>query len=183
MTLHFGNAGREVRGGWFDRPVEDAGVAAVAVLVIGFGNVLLGDDGAGVRLVDRLGRRIGPGVCTCIDGGTMSFTLLPYVEAARSLLLVDAAELHEAPGALRLYENGAMDDFLKSRRRRTVHEVGLTDLLDMARLRDCLPATRALLCIQPGAIDWSEALSPPVAAALQEGVGRAASLIARWTAA
>ncbi len=46
---------------------------------------------------------------------------------------------------------------------------GLIDLLDMARLRDCLPPRRALLCIQPGRIDWSEELSAPVAVALDRG--------------
>ena len=73
-----------------------------------------------------------------------------------------------------------MDDFLCSTRRRTVHEVGLIDLLDMARLRGCLPPRRALLCIQPGRIDWSEQLSTPVAAALPEAVRQAAALLERW---
>ena len=59
-------------------------------------------------------------------------------------------------GAIAPFEGAAMDEFLRSTRRRTVHEVGLIDLLDMARLRDCLPPRRALLCIQPGRIDWSE---------------------------
>jgi len=61
-----------------------------------------------------------------------------------------------------------------------VHEVGLIDLLDMARLQDCLPLRRALLCIQPLRIDWCETLSAPVAAALAEAGRMAAATLQRW---
>ena len=73
-----------------------------------------------------------------------------------------------------------MDRFLVSRRRRTVHEVGLIDLLDMARLQDCLPIRRALLCIQPARIDWRGSLSAPVEAAFAGAVERARALLERW---
>jgi hydrogenase maturation protease len=154
-----------------------------APLVLGFGNVLLGDDGAGVQLVERLRSELDPSACECIDGGTLSFSLLSYVEATNSMLVVDAAELNRPPGTVELFEGAAMDDFLKSVRRRTVHEVGLIDLLDMARLRDCLPKQRALLCIQPGLVDWCETLSLPVAQALPEAAGRARALLDRWNTA
>jgi hydrogenase maturation protease len=149
-------------------------------LVMGFGNVLLSDDGAGVRLMERLRSDLGPGVAQFIDGGTMSFSLLPYVEAATSMLVIDAAHHDGEPGSVRLFEGAAMDRFLKSSRRRTVHEVGLIDLLDMARLQDCLPVQRALLCIQPLHILWSEGLSAPVSDSLADGVRHGADLLQRW---
>jgi hydrogenase maturation protease len=170
------------------RPAQyGAGVAApeflVAspALVLGFGNVLLSDDGAGIRLVERLRSELGPNAALFVDGGTLSFSLLSYVEATDSMLVVDAADLESAPGAVRLFEGAAMDEFLKSARRRTVHEVGLIDLLDMARLQGCLPSRRALLCIQPGLIDWCETLSASVAEALPEATRQARALLHRWT--
>jgi hydrogenase maturation protease len=150
-------------------------------LVLGFGNVLLSDDGAGVRLVERLRSELGSHAAEFVDAGTLSFSLLSYVEATDSLLVVDAADLNSAHGTVRLFEGGAMDDFLKSARRRTVHEVGLIDLLDMARLQDCLPGRRALLCVQPGVIDWCDTLSASVAAALPEAARQARVLLHRWT--
>jgi hydrogenase maturation protease len=149
-------------------------------LVLGFGNVLLSDDGAGVQLLEQLRSQHGPQTANFIDAGTLSFSLLPYIEAANSMLVIDAADINDRAGAIVLYEGDAMDAFLQSTRRRTVHEVGLIDLLDMARLRDCLPARRALLCIQPGRIDWSEQLSTPVAAALPEAARQASALLQRW---
>jgi hydrogenase maturation protease len=169
------------------------------LLVLGFGNVLLGDDGAGVRILERLraeqlqieallvaqlgeAASLAPAAAPdCyLDAGTLSFSLLSYVEAAGALLVIDAAELDAPPGTIAVFEDAAMDDFLRSARRRTVHEVGLTDLLDMARVMDCLPARRALLCIQPAVIDWSDGLSPPLAAALPAAVTRAQELFERW---
>jgi hydrogenase maturation protease len=149
-------------------------------LVLGFGNVLLSDDGAGVQILERLRSELGPDAAHFIDAGTLSFSLLPYIEAANSMLAIDAADINHSAGAVALYEGEAMDAFLKTTRRRTVHEVGLIDLLDMARLRDCLPARRALLCIQPGRIDWSEQLSTPVAAALPDAARQASALLERW---
>jgi hydrogenase maturation protease len=149
-------------------------------LVLGFGNVLLSDDGAGVQILDRLRSGFDPDAAHFIDAGTLSFSLLPYIEAANALLAIDAADIDGCPGTIGLYEEAAMDAFLRSTRRRTVHEVGLIDLLDMARLRDCLPDRRALLCIQPGRIDWTEELSPCVAAALPDAARQASALLQRW---
>ena len=151
-----------------------------AALVIGFGNVLLSDDGAGVQLVERLRTDLGPSNAQFIDGGTLSFSLLSYIESTDSMLVVDAADIGGVPGTIALFEGASMDAFLMSARRRTVHEVGLIDLLDMARLQDSLPSRRALLCIQPHRIDWSETLSAPVAQALPEAVKQGKALLWRW---
>jgi len=149
-------------------------------LVLGFGNVLLSDDGAGIRLVERLRSELGTDAAEFVDGGTLSFTLLSYLEATDSMLVIDAADLDSPPGTVFLFEAAAMDEFLMSSRRRTVHEVGLIDLLDMARLQDCLPGQRALLCIQPGRIDWCETLSAPVTEALPEAARQARATLHRW---
>src|SRR6202050_2780712 len=154
--------------------------AASPALVLGFGNLLLSDDGHGVKCVEGLGGEPGGDAATFVDGGTLSFSLLSYIESTDSMLVIDAADLESAPGTVHLFEGAAMDRFLASTRRRTVHEVGLIDLLDMARLQDCLPSRRALLCIQPWRIYWSEALSAPVAEALPEAGRQAQALLQRW---
>jgi hydrogenase maturation protease len=165
-----------------------AGAAAYQLLtpralVLGFGNVLLSDDGAGIRLVERLRTELGADAAEFVDGGTLSFSLLPYLEATHSMLVIDAADLDGEPGAIGLFDGAGMDEFLKISRRRTVHEVGLIDLLDMARLMGCLPDQRALLCIQPGRIDWCETLSDCVAQAMPEASRQARATLERWTQA
>jgi hydrogenase maturation protease len=146
-------------------------------LVLGFGNVLLGDDGAGIRVMQGLTDQVD---AECVDGGTLSFNLLGYVEAAASMLVIDATNIERPAGSLALFEGPAMDRFLTGARRRTVHEVGLIDLLDVARLLGCLPERRALLCLQPERIDWSTALSAPVERSLDEATIMAKTLLQQW---
>ena len=62
----------------------------------------------------------------------------------------------------------------------SVHEVSLADLLDMARLTDSLPPRRALIGIEPGIVDWGDALTPAVDAAIPEAMSRAQELLTRW---
>jgi hydrogenase maturation protease len=150
------------------------------VLVLAFGNVLMGDDGAGVRLMERLSVELDAGVAQFVNGGTMSFSLLAFVEAARSMLIVDAADIHGPPGGFALYEGRAMDEFLSGFRRRRVHETGLIDLMDIARMLRCIPDQRALLCIQPQRVDWSMTLSDPVESAFPAAVTEVRALLRRW---
>lgn len=162
---------------------SDVAIAAAVAplpLVLGIGNVLLSDDGAGVKLVEWLCCELGADAASFVDGGTLSFSLLSYIESTDSMLVLDAADLGSAPGTLGLFEGPAMDRFLASARRRTVHEVGLIDLLHMARLQRCVPSRRALLCIQPCRIEWSETLSAPVAQNLPAAGREACALLQRW---
>lgn len=155
-------------------------VPAAEVLVLAFGNVLLGDDGAGVRLMERLSAELDAGAAQFVNGGTISFSLLSFVESARSMLIVNAADIHGPPGSFALYEDRAMDEFLSGFRRRTVHEAGLMDLMDIARMLRCVPEQRALLCIQPQRVDWSMTLSDPVENAFPAAVRAVRLLLRRW---
>jgi hydrogenase maturation protease len=181
VSLTVGKSGYEDNrtGNAFDATAA-MGKATPTALVLGIGNVLLGDDGAGVRLVERLRSELGADAANFVDGGTLSFSLLPYIESTDSMLVIDAADFEGTPGSVELFEGAAMDRFLASVRRRTVHEVSLIDLLDMARLRDCLPSRRALLCIKPLRVDWGETLSRPVADALCGAAQRARTLLSGW---
>jgi hydrogenase maturation protease len=150
------------------------------VLVLGVGNSLLTDDGAGVhaalRLRDRTGAR--PDV-TILDAGTLSFSLLSELGRADALIAIDAARGVGRPGDVRVCEGTEFDRFVQ-RSGRSVHEVGLSDLLDMARLSGQLPQHRVLIGIEPQTIDWGLELSPPVAAALPRCVAVALDFIDRW---
>lgn len=149
-------------------------------LVLGIGNTLLTDDGIGVQVVKALqaATDLPPGV-ECLDAGTLSFTLLGLLNPETRLIVVDAARLGLAPGAITCVEGQAMDQLVR-RRLGTMHEVGLADVLDMARLTDQLPERRALIAIQTQSTDWGDAPSPTVAAALHPALDQIHALIRRW---
>ena len=135
-------------------------------LILGIGNTLLSDEGVGVRMLAYLDRHF-PELANVsyLDGGTLSFTLAPWIEEADNLIVVDAAELKAAPGTVEVFEGPEMDRF-SCKTKRSVHEVSLGDLLAIAHLTGALPENRILVAIQPQELDWGSCLSNPVKHAL-----------------
>ncbi len=152
-------------------------------LILGIGNTLLRDEGAGVHAIRMLAERVaGRDDIELMDGGTLSFTLAGAIGDAAQLIVIDAAQLDGKPGATRVFEGEQMDMFVGGNRKRSVHEVSLIDLLMIARLAGQLPQRRALIGIQPQDIEWGETPSPPVAAAIRLACDHALQLIEEWHA-
>jgi len=151
------------------------------ILVLGIGNTLLMDEGAGVHVLSAL--RAGPALpddVELLDGGTLSFTLAGPIQDADALIVVDAANIDSPAGHWRLMEGDAMDAFLLGNRKSTVHEVGLTDLRAIALLAGHWPARRAMLAIQPQVMDWGEAPTAVVAAAIPAVAAAIFDLVGAW---
>lgn len=151
--------------------------AAPRVVVIGIGNNLLGDDGAGIHVVELLRSEEWPAAVEILDGGTLSFSLLEYIEAADLLIVVDAAFLDASPGTVAVFRNAELDAFLATSRRPSVHEINLLDLLGAARLRGRLPREYALVAIEPANIDWNSQPSTEIVDAIAVARDRVAELI------
>ena len=148
------------------------------ILVLGIGNTLLIDEGVGIFAMRELETRYGHrDDMEFLDGGTLSFTLAVPIAECDALLVIDAAELEAAPGTVRSFEGAELDRFLGASRKSSVHEVGLLDLMSISMLSGRWPQRRALIGIQPAVIDWGEALSPVVAAALPEVCAKADEII------
>jgi hydrogenase maturation protease len=151
------------------------------VLVLGLGNILLGDDGVGVHVVRRLATEpaLPPGLQP-LDGGTMGFRLMDVFAKSDAILLVDAVQLGGRAGTIRLLETDELNRHVRRGGRVSAHEAGLVDLLTLARLEGCTPARVALLGIEPQSIDWDEALSPPVTDALPAACRLAIKTVLQW---
>ncbi len=150
-------------------------------MVLGIGNTLLQDEGAGVHAMRQLQREFaGRTDIEFIDGGTLSFSLAGPIGEAGCLLVIDAAELGDKPGTVSVFCDAEMDRFLGANRKRSVHEVGLLDLLAVAHLTNSLPARRALVGIQPGMVGWGETPSAAVLSALPAACMRAREHILAW---
>ncbi len=150
-------------------------------LVLGVGNTILTDEGVGPWVVERL-RALNPDVpgVTWMDGGTLSFSIAASVEDAQYLIVVDATELKSEPGTVRVFVDEEMDEMLGGHGR-SIHEVGLMDLVNMARLTERLPQRRALVGIQPEIVDWGTEPTAAVGAAMPEAARAVATLIEGWT--
>jgi hydrogenase maturation protease len=150
-------------------------------LILGIGNTLLQDEGAGVHAVRQLAEQAARrDDIELMDGGTLSFSLAGAIEDAENLIVIDAAQYGGEPGTTRVFLGDQMDSFVGGNRKLSVHEVSLLDLLMIARLADRLPRQRALIGIQPHSIDWGETPSLPVAGAIRLACDQAMQLVAEW---
>lgn len=151
-------------------------------LVLGLGNILLSDEGVGVRAVERLLERYefpeGEGV-RVMDGGTLGLDLLPYVEDATRLLVLDAVQARKPPGTLVRLTGNEVPIFLDASMV-SPHQEGLHDLLAVAALKGYLPDEVVFWGVQIGDLAVGLALSDAVAAQVDALVEKALEELARW---
>ena len=150
-----------------------------STLVLGVGNALLADEGAGIHAMRYLEKHYDLTDVTYIDAGTLSFTLASDIADADHLIVFDAAQIGTAPGGIKVLQDEEVDEFLKSGKC-SVHEVGFADLMDIARLEGYMPERYALIGIQPETLGWGESPSEPVRRALPRAAANAAALVQRW---
>ncbi len=147
--------------------------------VIGLGNVVLSDDGVGVRAVQRLQDRhpLGDGV-ELVEGGTAGLLLLPLLADARRVIIVDAIDTGAPAGTLVRLDG---DDWASAFEfGMTPHDVGLVDLLGAAQLSGAWPEQLVLHGVQPASTEIGTELSAPIAAALDRLVDAVAAELSRW---
>lgn len=117
------------------------------IVVLGVGNTIMQDDGIGVRAVQALGQAYTlPSSVRLIEGGVAGIRLLPYIQDADDLLIVDAVSGSGPPGTI--YRLSSEEIPLARGPLMSAHEVGIAELISMADLLGKLPRTR-ILGIQP----------------------------------
>lgn len=143
----------------------------IPLLVLGLGNLLLEDDGVGSAAVAMLeSQYVAPDGVRVFDGGTLGLSLLPYVQDADALILVDAVRTDAAPGSLVRLDGGDVGPAVATRL--SPHQVGVADLLDGARWLGGYPLRVVLLGIVPASMELSLELSPMVKRAMPALVQR-----------
>lgn len=151
----------------------------MSTLILGLGNLLMGDDALGCRAVAELEKRyrFAPSVCV-LDGGTLGLDLLPWLEGRSRLLLIDALQMDAEPGALfRLQGEEVPRAFAH---KLSVHQMGLQDLLAIAELRGHLPPQLVVWGVQAEAIEMGMELSAAVAEAFEPLLSKVVLELKGW---
>ena len=135
------------------------------VVVLGVGNVLMSDEGAGVRCVEWLEAHaaLPPGVIA-IDGGTSTNELLEALEGLDLLIIVDAVVSDGPPGSLVRLEGDRIPQAFSNKL--SPHQHGINDLLAALQLIGRAPRRVVLFGVTPRRIELGLELSAEVAAAL-----------------
>ena len=105
-------------------------------LIMGLGNVLMGDEGIGVLSIEYLRDKELPEGVDLIDAGTGGFHLLSLFSQYDHFILIDAAISSSNPGDVKIMRPRFSSDFPRSL---TSHDIGLKDLVQTAELLGDLP--------------------------------------------
>lgn len=152
---------------------------AAKTLVLGVGNLLLSDEGVGVRVIERLAAAYElPQDVQILDGGTLGLDLLYYLEGVENLLMIDAVEMGKEPGTLLRLEGDDVPAFLSLKM--SPHQIGIPDMLFAAKLKDLYPRNVVLWGVQPGVLDTGLELSPAVAPQVDVLVNKVVEELDRW---
>lgn len=148
-------------------------------VVLGLGNVLMADDGVGLAALARLEDEwFIPHEVELVDGGTWGMNLLPVIERADRVIILDAIDLGDPPGTLIRLEGDEIPRFLGLKL--SPHQVDLREVLALAELRGTLPGQVIALGIQPARVEMSTTFSPEVAARLDQLIHLAADTLYDW---
>ena len=135
------------------------------IVIIGFGNLLMGDDGAGIQAAQKLMQASLPSNVEVIDGGVASFETLDEVRTADYIILIDVLAAGGQPGEL--YQLLSEDlECLKASQGLSLHEFTLIDSLRLAKALGPMPPI-VIYGIEPAEIVFRWGLTPVVELALE----------------
>jgi hydrogenase maturation protease len=126
-------------------------------LVLGLGNVIMGDEGVGVHTVRALEQHPLPPNVECLDGGTGGFILLEPLQQADRIILIDATADENPYGTVTRTTPKFVKDYPPTL---TAHDIGVKDLLDAFYIqsgsRDVILYAISIDPRQPISMDLSE---------------------------
>ena len=148
-------------------------------LVVGLGNPLMTDDGIGLAALARLDSEWElPAGVELVDGGIWGLRLLPEIEDAGRLLLIDAIDVDRTAGEVIVLEIEEIPMFLSAKL--SPHQVGVRDVLALAALRGRLPADTVAMGIQPARIEMGTEISAEAQSSMDALLERIVARLALW---
>lgn len=106
------------------------------ILILGLGNILMGNEGIGVKSIEFMEEKVFPENVVLLDGGTGGFHLLHLFNEYQRFIMIDATLTDGIPGEINVIKPKFASDFPRSL---TSHDIGLRDLMQSAELLGDLP--------------------------------------------
>jgi hydrogenase maturation protease len=130
------------------------------ILVLGIGNILLRDEGVGVRVIEHMQGMGLPDGVELVDGGTGGADLVDILADRRKVIVVDSVQADCDPGVvLRFTEKDLVRPDQASM---SLHELGLAESLIMTRQLNCAPEEVVIFGIKPKSMECGLELSKEV---------------------
>lgn len=149
------------------------------ITVLGVGNILLQDEGIGVRVIEEMTRRFTfPEHVEVLDGGTLGMELMRFLMGTDKLILVDAIDGNLPPGSIYEFEKEAVKAYF--REKVSVHDLGIQDVLAALDVLEKPLKELVVMGVQPAVIDVGLDLTPVVAQSVEPVIKKVLALLADW---
>jgi hydrogenase maturation protease len=135
------------------------------LLILGIGNLLMGDEGVGVHAIRILQEETLPTGVELVDGGTGGFNLLSYLGEYPTVILIDAVMDGRDPGAVTVIKPQFLSDYPRTL---AAHDIGLRDLIETAALLGPLPVMYLVTVSISEIGEGTTELTPAIEQALAE---------------
>ena len=135
-----------------------------SIIVIGLGNPLMGDEGIGTALIEKLtelaaaGKIPGAENIRLHDGGTGGMNLLHSIAGRKKAILIDCALMGTEPGTLRRFTPDQVQT-VKKLAHQSLHEVDILKVIELARQLGECPDQVVFFGIEPKEITQRMSLS------------------------
>jgi hydrogenase maturation protease len=148
------------------------------VLVLGIGNILLRDEGVGVRVIEQMQKMHLPYYVELIDGGTAGADLLDVLADRRKVIVIDAVQANCEPGTVLRF---TADDLVRPDGvGMSLHELGLGEALTMTGQLGCAPEDVVVFGIKPKDISCGLDLSETIASSVPKVIELVLDELEKW---
>ena len=140
------------------------------ILVLGVGNILLGDDGVGVHVVERMKRMALPRDTELLDGGMATSDLLPYMKGRQKVIIIDAIRSSSPAGTIFRIPYQEMKDMKKGRNDEicALHQIGVVEMLQILESMGDMPDILIIGIVPKNDNEFSQRLSHEIEEKLPE---------------
>jgi len=136
------------------------------IVIIGVGNLLMGDDGIGIHVVEALRKEKLPPNVSVFDGATRAFDVLEYMDGADKAVIVDAYKKDGKPGTIYRFSFDPAGEVQDNAMNLSMHDINFLDALKAGKGIYRLPAQIVIIGIEPETPECGLGLSPELTRAL-----------------
>ena len=152
---------------------------AAEITVLGIGNIILSDEGFGVRVVEFLKKNYEfPQNVNLIDGGTLGVELTHFIIGTKKLLIIDSIDGGVESGKIfHLRDDEILNHFTQ---KISAHEIGIQDILTMLEVTGKKIPAVELIGAQPFSLDAGINLTPQMEKLLPIFAQKALEILTAW---
>ncbi|WP_286035066.1 HyaD/HybD family hydrogenase maturation endopeptidase [Megamonas hypermegale] len=149
------------------------------ISVVGIGNIIMQDEGFGVRCAEYLQKITNyPDFVQILDGGTLGMDLMPYIAGTKKLLFIDAIDIDGNVGDFYQFTGDELNAYFKNKM--SVHDLGVNDMLAVLKLTDNPVDEIIVMGVKPDVVSMGTELTSAIVEKIEPVAQKAKEVVDKW---